>query len=364
VTNLGDLSRAEKLYQESLTLHRRVGNPRGVAQALSGLGIVATHRGNADRAFERHEECLALRRSLGDKRPIAYSLGHLADAALARGDADRAEALQNESVALSRELRASRGIAGSLGDLGTIASRRGDQAKAMDLFAKSLALQREIGDRAGLADTLLSAGCAATGTGEPDRAATNFLEAAALCQQLGDPVRHARCLDGLVAVATAGGNAESAVAVAGQRQGYQLTPVEMDDRDRRIETLRATLGETAFAVAWSTGSALTLNEALIRLAAEIASPLPRPRSARGPRQPAGLAACELDVRRHIAAGRNNAEVAADLTLSVRTVERHINNSYSKLQVRSRAEATAFAFRRHLASGRDPGGVPRTAPTAC
>jgi DNA-binding NarL/FixJ family response regulator len=38
-----------------------------------------------------------------------------------------------------------------------------------------------------------------------------------------------------------------------------------------------------------------------------------------------------------------------LVLSVRTVERHINSIYSKLGARGRAEATAFAFRHHLAA---------------
>ena len=51
--------------------------------------------------------------------------------------------------------------------------------------------------------------------------------------------------------------------------------------------------------------------------------------------------------RLIAAGRSNQEIAGDLSLSVRTVERHINSLYGKLEVRGRAEATAFAFRHGL-----------------
>ncbi len=71
------------------------------------------------------------------------------------------------------------------------------------------------------------------------------------------------------------------------------------------------------------------------------------RSAR-PARPAGLTARELDVLRLIAAGRTNMEISQDLVLSVRTVARHITNIYSKIGVRSKAEATAFALRHNLA----------------
>ena len=53
--------------------------------------------------------------------------------------------------------------------------------------------------------------------------------------------------------------------------------------------------------------------------------------------------------RLVASGKTSAEIAADLVLSRRTVERHISNIYSKTNTRSRAEATAFAFNNGLAS---------------
>ena len=56
---------------------------------------------------------------------------------------------------------------------------------------------------------------------------------------------------------------------------------------------------------------------------------------------------ELVVLRLLAAGRSNAAIAVELTLSVRTVERHIANIYGKANVSNRAEATAFAFRHGL-----------------
>ena len=45
----------------------------------------------------------------------------------------------------------------------------------------------------------------------------------------------------------------------------------------------------------------------------------------------------------VASGRTNNEVAAELVLSIRTVERHIGNIYSKIGARGRADATVFAL---------------------
>jgi DNA-binding CsgD family transcriptional regulator len=63
--------------------------------------------------------------------------------------------------------------------------------------------------------------------------------------------------------------------------------------------------------------------------------------------PHGLSPRELEVLRLIVAGLNNREIAAALSLSVRTVERHVENLYRKIDVRGRAEATAYAFQHGL-----------------
>jgi DNA-binding CsgD family transcriptional regulator len=63
--------------------------------------------------------------------------------------------------------------------------------------------------------------------------------------------------------------------------------------------------------------------------------------------PAGLSAREVEVLRQVATGRSNREIAADLVLSEATVARHVSNILTKLGVRSRSAATAFAFEHRL-----------------
>jgi DNA-binding CsgD family transcriptional regulator len=63
--------------------------------------------------------------------------------------------------------------------------------------------------------------------------------------------------------------------------------------------------------------------------------------------PGGLTARELEVLRHVAAGKTNRAIAADLFLSEKTVARHVSNIFAKLRVSSRAAATAYAYEHDL-----------------
>ncbi|MDN5914301.1 MAG: response regulator transcription factor [Pseudonocardia sp.] len=59
---------------------------------------------------------------------------------------------------------------------------------------------------------------------------------------------------------------------------------------------------------------------------------------------ADLTARELEVLRIVAQGRNNAEIAAELVVSEKTVKGHVSNVLAKLQVDDRTQAAVFAWR--------------------
>jgi DNA-binding NarL/FixJ family response regulator len=60
-----------------------------------------------------------------------------------------------------------------------------------------------------------------------------------------------------------------------------------------------------------------------------------------------LTARELEVMRLIAAGRRNKEIAGELNISEETVQGHVKNILSKLDVHDRTEAVAVAVRRGI-----------------
>jgi DNA-binding CsgD family transcriptional regulator len=63
--------------------------------------------------------------------------------------------------------------------------------------------------------------------------------------------------------------------------------------------------------------------------------------------PAGLSAREVEVLGRLAQGATNREIAEALGISERTVDRHVSNIYAKLDVSTRAAATAFAIEHRL-----------------
>jgi DNA-binding CsgD family transcriptional regulator len=78
------------------------------------------------------------------------------------------------------------------------------------------------------------------------------------------------------------------------------------------------------------------------LAARLTARLP------GAHYPAGLTEREVEVLRLLPRGLSNAEIAAELFVSPRTVQTHLTNLYGKLGVGGRAEAVAFAMAHDLA----------------
>ncbi|MGD8863589.1 MAG: response regulator transcription factor, partial [Myxococcales bacterium] len=61
----------------------------------------------------------------------------------------------------------------------------------------------------------------------------------------------------------------------------------------------------------------------------------------------GLSPRELEVLKLVAAGHTNRAIAKVLSVSVKTVDRHVSNIFTKLDVSSRAAATAYAYEHGL-----------------
>jgi DNA-binding CsgD family transcriptional regulator len=100
-------------------------------------------------------------------------------------------------------------------------------------------------------------------------------------------------------------------------------------------------GDAAAAAAAFDAARAQFDSLGVRVAAASASP-PVPSAL-----PCGLTEREAEVLRHVAGGHTNKEIAAALYLSEKTVARHLSNIFTKIDVPTRAAATAFAFERGL-----------------
>ena len=80
--------------------------------------------------------------------------------------------------------------------------------------------------------------------------------------------------------------------------------------------------------------------------------IPRGPSRATAANPAGLTGRQLEVLGLLAAGLSNAEIAARLSLSVKTVDHHVSALLAKLGVGSRRQAAAAARRLGIALARN------------
>jgi len=132
-----------------------------------------------------------------------------------------------------------------------------------------------------------------------------------------------------------------------------MPPADHPAYDQTVATLRTLLDAAAFAAAWAEGRAITPQQAVAvaepEPAPDTVSPpiVPSPLAAAAPAYPAGLTEREVDVLRLLARGLSYAQIAEQLVISPRTVNRHLTTIYTKLDVTSRHAAMRFALDHHL-----------------
>jgi predicted ATPase len=238
------------------------------ARALYGAATLASTQDDFDRAVTLWAASLALSREMDDKAVMASALNALGLTALQQGEAKRAAPLFVESLALSRAMGDPWAIARALLSLAQTAYVQGEYSRAEALFEECLALMRQAGSMSHSAVALLYLGHAARAQGNYVRATALYQEGLALSQALGDKLRVLREVEGLATAVAAQGQAERAVrllgAAAGLRDllGSARHPMDRAAVERAEATLRATLGDAAYASAWNAGRALSLDEAI------------------------------------------------------------------------------------------------------
>ncbi len=265
--DMGDHARAEATAEESVALYRRAQDTVGIARALNTLANVALWHGDYARSIALYEESLALRRTLGDTMGVARSLGNLGLVAREHGDAARATALQEESLALRRTLGDKDGVALALHGLGVLARDRGDVAGAVAYYEESLTVYRALNHRAAMAAVLASLADARRRQGDAARAVQLCREALEVVP-VGSNVTVVELLEILIGVCHDMGWLEHAARLGGAAadlravSGAPLRPADQAGYDAVLASLRAQLGDGAFAAAWAAGQALSPRQAI------------------------------------------------------------------------------------------------------
>ena len=263
-----DYPATTSLAEESLAIHRKLGDKQGIASTLIKLGNAATERGSYVSASRSLEEALAIWRERKDKHGTARALISLGWAALRSGDAQLAHTRLEEALALSRELGDARSMGFELSGLGEVALRQGDYVRATQLMQESLELRKQLGNKWGVGVSLGMLGWVAMRERDWDRAIARLGESLQVRQEIGDKGGSAWCLERLAGVFMVRGQAEKAVRLFGAAAalrasiGSVIDSVDQANYKRNLNSLRTKLGKERFTAAWEEGRTITIEQAI------------------------------------------------------------------------------------------------------
>jgi predicted ATPase/DNA-binding CsgD family transcriptional regulator len=356
VQNQGDPVTARELHLQSLALWRELPDAdEQVAGVLDSLGLDAWHHGDYAEARALCEEALQLAKAAGWSELQGAALYHLGLVAYDQMDWVTSNNRHAQSLRVAHGVNDVLGVARALRGLALVAHQRGEYERARQLHEEGLAKRREIGEKWGAALALIGLGQVLLDSHEIPRARALFDESLTLSQDLGDREGLARSLEAFASLAAITGRVQDAsqlASAAAELRDFNqipLSPAERAQLARRLEsTSLAPAKRTPTPSApTAAGQTISLEEAvaLAHAIGQAAEPV-QPNVSRW-RSPHALTARELEVLRLVAAGQSNREIADELVLSVRTIERHINNLYAKIDARGKADATAYAFRHGL-----------------
>ena len=304
------------LEQESLALFRKLGDPEGVSHLLRRCAHWATYVGEYAYARSLLEEALSGGRVVGDGNTTAWVLLMLACAIWRQEhDAEQSAKLLRESAAQFEEIKDISEAHYPLTLLAQLEQIMGNEAEARFLYEKAVGIAAET---------------------------DNFQ----------DPVYPPLLMVGLGSLAGSAGKPERAARLLAA--GESGIPghcgfFSRSDFDRAMVSVRAQLGEAAFAQAWAAGKAMTRDQVLAyllegRTTAIETTPV---HQATHPCLAESLSPRELEVLCLLAEGLSNREIAQKLYIAIATVKVHTGNIYGKLGVTNRTQAVTQAQKLNL-----------------
>jgi DNA-binding CsgD family transcriptional regulator/Tfp pilus assembly protein PilF len=308
-TEEGDYTSAPALFEEALDIFRRLEDPRGVGDMLMQLGWAYMRMGTYNKVTTYMEEALSLFREIGQPTLLAFSLAGLGELAIRQEKYEHAAHLLEESLAVRKQHSHKWGTAASLGSLGWIALRQHDFKQMKNYLGESLDIRVEIGDKGGIAWCLEK-------LAEAKYEQNQFTESEKI-------FGHAEALRASIRSV--------------------IDPADQEDYKRIISGLRSALGTDAFATLWAEGKAMSLEEVIELAQSEPAFELPHSEK----EKIGGLTAREREVAALIAQGKSNREIAAEMTVGVKTVETYVTRILNKLGFESRVHIATWAVQKGL-----------------
>jgi predicted ATPase/DNA-binding CsgD family transcriptional regulator/transcriptional regulator with XRE-family HTH domain len=301
--NMGQIAEAAEEARCSLAVAQEIRYPAGEAMALGTIGFAAVEAGDLDGALKAARQARQITAGISDS--IARWSGYVLTGVLIEaGDLVAAEPVCAAALAQSRDAGDLWNLVGLLPMMVTLDLQAGRIQDAAAHLRESLQLIMSTGYSLELCNTLDRCGLLCAATGRSAEAVTVWAAFTAL-------KRHEKILDG---------------------------PTEVRRRDEPLRHARQVLGPARARAAEERGAAMNLDTAA-EYALMLTAPSPPPTAA----GPGRLSTRELELVTLVARGRTDAQIAAQLFISVPTVRSHLDQIRDKTGCRRRSDLTRLAL---------------------
>jgi DNA-binding SARP family transcriptional activator/Tfp pilus assembly protein PilF/DNA-binding transcriptional ArsR family regulator len=220
VHDLGDLVSACTYYRQALDIYRDIGFRRGEGSALMIYGIALQDRGDYIAAWDHYQQALHILRDIGDRQGKALSLANIGTILMLLGAYDMVQPYFEQTLSIHREVGDRRGEAVTLNSLSLLHCFLEDYWAAEEYARKALPILHELGARHYQAQALTNLGHALTGLGQEDAAADAYRQAVDLRQELEEGHLAMEPLAGLVRGSLTQGDLPQALAHTEQILGH------------------------------------------------------------------------------------------------------------------------------------------------
>jgi predicted ATPase/DNA-binding CsgD family transcriptional regulator len=318
------------------------GPSRALAEALTDRAAALRRLGRTAEAAEDGRRSLALAREVGDPAGEALALEQLSLTVMNAGDLGGAVRLVRQAEQILADIPGRRARLYSY-ILTEALTEAGDLAAAERACAAGLARSRDAGDLFNLTGLLPQMAILDLRAGRTGDAAAHLREALQIALRTGTWIELGRVLGGCGYLCAATGRCAEAVTVwaasAGlmRQEGFLTAPWYARQQEALREAWQA-LGPDRARAAEDRGTAMSLATAA-EYALMLTAPGP-PAAAPGAGQ---LSARERELVTLVAQGATNAQIAAQLYISVRTVGSHLDRIRDKTGCRRRADLTRLAL---------------------
>jgi predicted ATPase len=263
----GDYAAASLHAEESLSILREKGDKRGIANVELLLGLVRMGQRDSAAALPLLQEGRSLFQELGDVSGEALSLYLLGMAAYFSGERAAARAHYEEGLRLFQQQGDAFGVRLVTSGLEVMGLPQSDEEMARALYVQGLPLLHTSQDRGRLGALLINTGDMwLHQSGGEQQAKLLFKQGLQLwqdVQRLDDGLGLVSGLAGLAEIAAAHGQAERAGRLFGA--AARLLPASSSAQEelrRRSTAARAQLDAATFEAGWTTGQAMTEEQAV------------------------------------------------------------------------------------------------------